>query len=211
MNEFRGMRLYDGGRAPNPRRVRIFMAEKGIDIPAIQIDINKLEQYSEPVGRINPMNRVPVLELADGTAISESVAICRYLEGIRPDPPLFGSGALEEAIVEMWQRRVELGLLQPVAFSFRHLHPGAAHLENPQIGEWGEANKPRARAFMELLNRELGARPFIAGEKFTIADITAIVAIQFLKPARIDQPDDLDSLSQWRERVVARPSVAGTE
>lgn len=205
------MRLYDGGRAPNPRRVRIFMAEKGIDIPAIQIDINKLEQYSEPVGRINPMNRVPVLELADGTAISESVAICRYLEGIRPDPPLFGSGALEEAIVEMWQRRVELGLLQPVAFSFRHLHPGAAHLENPQIGEWGEANKPRARAFMELLNRELGARPFIAGEKFTIADITAIVAIQFLKPARIDQPDDLDSLSQWRERVVARPSVAGTE
>ena len=210
MHDFSKMKLYDAGRAPNPRRVKIFMAEKGIEIETVQVDINQLEQYSEAHSRRNPVNRLPVLELEDGTALSESVAICRYLEALVPEPPLFGADALEQALVEMWQRRVEFGLLLPVAFAFRHMHPGAAHLEKPQVAEWGEVNKPRARAFMELLDRELSGRDFVAGPHFTIADITAIVAMQFTKPARIDPPDNLVALSAWRDRVAARPSVAGS-
>ena len=206
--DFSRMRLYDGGRAPNPRRVSIFLAEKGIDIPKIPVDINALEQYHEPLSQLNPINRVPVLVLPDGTALSESVAICRYIESLVPEPLLMGRSALDKAIVEMWQRRVEFGLMAPVAFAFRHLHPGAAHLESPQLAAWGEANKPRATAFLEILDRELSDRPFVAGEYFTIADITAIVSVQFMKPARIEFPTNLSALSKWRERVSGRPSVA---
>ena len=207
MEKLAGMTLYDGGRAPNPRRVQIFLAEKGVEIDRVQIDINKLEHKSEEFSRINPVQRVPVLVLEDGTAISETVAICRYIEEIRPEPPLLGRDAKEKAVVEMWQRRIELGFLLPVAFAFRHLHPGAAHLEVPQVAEWGMVNQGRGREFMEFLDRELAGRSFICGEGFTIADITAIVAYQVLKPARIPYPDDLANLTRWRDRVVARPSV----
>ena len=171
------MKLYDGGRAPNPRRVQIFMAEKGLDIERIQVDIASLEQKSEAFTKINPMQRLPVLVLDDGTVIAETVAICRYLEELHPEPPLMGVDAKDKAIVEMWQRRVEMGFLMPVAFAFRHQHPGAATLEQPQITEWAEANRPKAREFMEFLDAELAGRPFIAGERFTIADITAYVEI----------------------------------
>ena len=208
MEKLEGMMLYDGGRAPNPRRVQIFMAEKGIEIPRTEIDINKLEQKSESFSRINPMQRVPVLQLADGTVIAETVAICRYLEEITPEPPLMGVGAVDRALVEMWQRRMEFGFLLPVAFAFRHLHPGGAILEQPQVAQWGEVNQGRAREFMELMDRELATKPFIAGERFTIADITAIVAYQFLKPGRIAYPEDLANLQRWRAEVAARPSVA---
>jgi glutathione S-transferase len=209
VNQFASMKLYDAGRAPNPRRVKIFLAEKGVEIERQQIDINQLEQYSGSFSKINPMQRLPVLVLADGTAISESVAICRYIEALEPEPPLFGIDDLDRAIVEMWQRRIEFGLMMPVAFSFRHLHPGAAHLEKPQVPQWGEACKPRARQFMEFLDGELAGREFIAGDRFTIADISGIVSLQFLKPARIDQPEDLVNLVRWRDAVAARPSVAG--
>jgi glutathione S-transferase len=208
VDPFRSMKLYDAGRAPNPRRVRIFLAEKGIEIERQQININELEQYSDAFSQINPMQRLPVLVLADGTAISESVAICRYIEALQPDPPLLGVDDLDRAIVEMWQRRVEFGLMMPIGFSFRHLHPGAAHLERPQVPQWGEASKPRAREFMEFLDGELVKREFVAGDRFTIADITTIVSLQFLKPARIDPPDDLSSLARWYGAVAARPSVA---
>jgi glutathione S-transferase len=207
MTEFSKMKLYDGGRAPNPRRVQIFLAEKNVDIPRIQVDINRLEQRSEEFTRINPMQRLPVLVLEDGTAISETMAICRYIEEIQPEPLLFGIDARDRAIVEMWQRRVEFGFMLPVSFAFRHLHPAAAHLEVPQLKEWGEVNQPRARAFMEFLDSELANREFIAGDRFTVADITAIVSYQFLKPARIDYPEDLKNLQRWREVVAARPSV----
>jgi glutathione S-transferase len=203
-----GMVLYDGGRAPNPRRVQIFMAEKELEIERIQIDINKLEQRSEDFTRINPMQRLPVLVLDDGTAIAETVAICRYLEELCPDPPLMGVDAKDRAIVEMWQRRIEFGLLVPVAFAFRHQHPGAAHLESPQIPEWAELNRPRARQFMEFLDRELASRQFMAGDRFTIADISAIVGYQFLKPGRIPYPEDLANLQRWYQEVSVRPSVA---
>ncbi len=117
------MKLYDGGRAPNPRRVRVFLAEKGIKVPTEQVDLGKLQQRSDAYSAINPMQRVPALVLDDGTVIAESIAICRYFEALHPDPPLFGRGALDCALVEMWNRRAELHLLFPVASVFQHLHP----------------------------------------------------------------------------------------
>ena len=148
------MKLYDGGRAPNPRRVRIFLAEKGMSVPMEKIDLGALQHKSAEFTTINPLQRVPVLVLDDGMVITESIAICRYFEGLRPEPPLFGRGAVEEALVEMWNRRVELNLYQAVSAVFRHLHPAMKELEN-QIPEWGEANKPRVLDFLALLNREL--------------------------------------------------------
>src|SRR5215472_18921156 len=126
------MKLYDGGRAPNPRRVRIFLAEKGIKVPAEQIDLGALQQRTEAYTAINPLQRVPVLVLDDGTVIAESIAICRYLEASSPSPPMFGVGALEQAMVEMWNRQVEQHLYFPVSQVFRHLHPGMKDTEVPQ-------------------------------------------------------------------------------
>ena len=202
------MRLYDGGRAPNPRRVQIFLKEKGIEVERIQIDLNKHEQRHPDFASINPMMTVPVLVLDDGTAIAETIAICRYFEETHPEPPLMGMNAVEKAIIEMWQRRVELQFFLPVAMAFRHLHPGGAILEGEQVGRWGEINQGRARRFMEFLDRELATRPFIAGSHFTIADITALVAYQFLKPGRIAYPEDLPNLQRWYSEVSARPSAA---
>src|SRR6185503_19924205 len=126
------MKLYDGGRAPNPRRVRVFLAEKGITIPLEQVDLGALAQKSSAFTAINPLQRVPALVLDDGTILTESIAICRYLEALHPEPPLFGTGAKEAAIVEMWQRRVELHLLFPVAHVFRNSHPAMKEMEVPQ-------------------------------------------------------------------------------
>ena len=126
------MRLYDGGRAPNPRRVRIFLSEKGIAVPIAPVDLGAMEHKSERYSAVNPLRRVPALELDDGTVITESIAICRYFEAMQPEPALFGVGALEIARVEMWQRRIELHLLAGIQHVFRHLHPamtlhGRAH------------------------------------------------------------------------------------
>ena len=207
MQQFAKMTLYDGGRAPNPRRVQVFMAEKRIVIPRIEIDINKLEQKSPAFTAINPMQRLPVLVLEDGTAIAETMAICRYLEELQPEPALMGRTATERAVIEMWQRRIELQFLLPVAFAFRHLHRGAAHLEIPQIAEWGVVNQARARDFMEFLDTELGRRRHIAGEEFSIADITAIIAYHFLRAGRIEPPLDLANVQRWQSQVAARPSL----
>ena len=152
------MKLYDGGRAPNPRRVRIFLAEKGITVPTEQVDLGQLQQRSEAYTAINPMQRVPALVLDDGTVIAESIAICRYFEALHPDPPLFGRGALESALVEMWNRRVELHLFLPVATVFQHLHPAMKIMVDPQVAAWGEANKPRVTQFLQFLDGELKDR-----------------------------------------------------
>jgi glutathione S-transferase len=202
------MKLIDGGRAPNPRRVRIFLAEKGIDVPVEPLDIGALEQQTEAFRAINPMQRVPVLILDDGTAISESVAICRYFEEIQPEPPLMGTGALGKALVEMWNRRMELNLLAPVAAAFRHLHPAMVRMEVPQVPEWGEANKPKVMEVLKWLDGELAGRSFIAGDSYTIADITALVAVDFMKPAKLAVPDDHANLLRWREEVSSRPSAS---
>jgi len=201
------MKLYDGGRAPNPRRVRVYLAEKGITVPMEQIDLGAMAQKSPAYTAINPLQRVPALELDDGTIITESIAICRYFEALQPEPPLFGVGAKEVAIVEMWQRRVELHLFWPVTQVFRHSHPAMKVMEVPQVPDWAEANKPRVLEFLSLLDGELKGRRYVAGDRYSVADITGLVAIDFMKPAKLAVPDTLGNLKRWHAEVSARPSA----
>jgi glutathione S-transferase len=201
------MKLFDGGKAPNPRRVRVFLAEKGIDVPLVPVDMGALGHREEPVASRNPLRRLPVLELDDGTVITESVAICRYFDELQPEPALFGKGALGKALVEMWQRRMELNLLSSVAQAFRHIHPAMKEWEVPQIPEWGEANKPKAIEFLQLLDKELSTRRFAAGDDYSIADITGMIAVDFMKPARIPLPEEFGNVRRWYTELRARPSA----
>ena len=201
------MKLYDSARAPNPRRVRVFLAEKGVSVPTEQVDIGALAHKSAAFAAVNPMQRVPALQLDDGTVIAESMAICRYFEALRPEPPLFGRGAIEVALVEMWNRRLELNLLGPIASVFRHLHPAMKVLEQPQIPDWGEANKPRVAEFLGFLDGELKDRLFVAGDDYSVADITGMVAVDFMKPAKLTVPDELTHLRRWHAQVSDRPSA----
>jgi glutathione S-transferase len=201
------MKLYDGGRAPNPRRVRIYLAEKGIAVPLEPLDLGALEQKSTAFTAINPLQRVPALALDDGTVITESIAICRYFEFSHREPPMFGEGAVGQAMVEMWNRRVEQNLLAAVAHAFRHLHPSMKSMETPQIAEWGEANKAKALEFLSILDRRLGDVPFVGGAQYSVADITALVAVEFMKPARIAVPPAVNNVRRWHAEVSARPSA----
>jgi glutathione S-transferase len=202
------MKLYDAARAPNPRRVRVFLAEKGIAVPLQPVDLGALQHKSAGFAQINPLQRVPVLLLDDGTTIAESIAICRYFEELYPDPPLFGRGARELAQVEMWNRRLELNLLFPVAHVFRHTHPAMEALEVPQVPAWAEANKPRIAEFLNLLDRELKDRPFVAGDRYTVADITGFIAVDFMKPAKLNVPQEYANVRRWHAEVSARPSAS---
>ena len=201
------MKLYDGGRAPNPRRVTEFLAEKGIEVEKVPVDMVQMGHKSAEVTGLNPLQRLPVLVLDDGTVITESVAICRYFEELHPEPPLMGTDARDKAIVEMWNRRMELHFLAAVAAAFRHTHPAMKEWEVPQIAEWGEANRPKALEFLELLDKELATREFIAGDRYTIADITGMIAFDFMKPARIERPEHLHNVMRWYAAVASRPSA----
>jgi glutathione S-transferase len=201
------MKLFDSGRAPNPRRVRIFLAEKGIDVPREQVDIMKQEHKTPDYTAINPIQRVPALVLDDGTPIVESIAICRYFEEVQPDPPLFGTGAVERATVEMWQRILEFQLLAGIAAVFRHLHPAMAPLEVPQVAAWGEANRDKLGETFAVLDQRLAGRHFICGERFTVADITGLVAIDFMKPSRLSVPAECANVHRWHRDLAARPSA----
>jgi glutathione S-transferase len=201
------MKLYDSGRAPNPRRVRIFLAEKGINVPTEQVDMMAGQHRTPEYTAINPLQRMPALVLDDGTVITESIAICRYFEVLHPEPPLFGTGVLEQARVEMWNRRCELNLLLGVAQVFRHLHPAAKTLEVPQVAAWGEANRSKVLEILTVLEDELGKHQFIAGDTFSVADITAMVAVDFMKPAKVDMPAHLNNVHRWYSEVSARPSA----
>lgn len=201
------MKLYDSRQAPNPRRARIFLAEKGITVPTEQVDIMAKQQLTPEYTAINPLQRMPALVLDDGTVITESIAICRYFETLQPDPPLFGAGAKDMALVEMWNRRCEINFMANVAAVFRHLHPAMKELEVPQVPAWAEASKPRVTWFLRLLDGELAKREFIAGGRYTVADITALVAVDFMKPARLTVPDELTNVKRWHAAVSARPSA----
>jgi glutathione S-transferase len=201
------MKLYDGGRAPNPRRVRIFLAEKGITVETVPVDMGNLGHKSAEVTALNPLQRLPVLVLDDGTVLTETVAICRYFEALHPEPSLMGRTALEIATIEMWNRRVELNFFAAVSTAFRHTHPAMKDWEVPQVPEWGEANRPKALAFLDLLDGELAERAFIAGDAYSIADITAVVAMDFMKPAKIERPEHLKNVARWYEAIKARPGT----
>jgi glutathione S-transferase len=201
------MKLYDSKMAPNPRRTRIFLAEKGISVPTEQVDIGAKQHLTSEYAAVNPLQRMPALVLDDGTVITESIAICRFFEAQQPEPPLFGTGAKEIALVEMWNRRCELNLFFGVAHVFRHTHPAMKELEVPQVPDWAEANKPRVAAFLKILDDQLKDNEFIAGAHYTVADITALCAVDFMKPARIEMPEGLNNLQRWRDAASARPSA----
>ena len=201
------MKLYDMGRAPNPRRVRIFLAEKGIDVPKQQVDLGTLEQRSNEFTALNPMQRVPVLVLDDGTVISESMAICLYFEKLHPEPNLFGRDALESALVEMWNRRLELHFYGPVSQSFRHTSPSMAQREKVQVAEWGAVCRDQAVDFLSFLETELGKREFVAGNRFTVADINALCTIDFMRVIKLSITPEMKNLSRWHAAVSARPSA----
>jgi len=201
------MKLYDGGRAPNPRRVKVFLAEKGITVPLEQVDLGKMAHKSPEFTTINPVQRVPALQLDDGTVISESIAICRYLEALHPDPPLFGTSPKETAIVEMWERRIEFHLLSLISHVFRNSHPAMKEMEVPQVPAWAEANKPRIIEFLGLLDRQLKDHRYVAGDRYSVADITAMIAIDFMKPAKLAVPEQMTNIKRWYDEVSARPSA----
>lgn len=201
------MKIIETARAPNPRRVRIFLAEKGIEVAFEQRDLMLSELKSDEFKKLNPMQRVPVLILDDGTAISETVAICRYFEALQPEPSLFGASAVEQAVIEMWQRRIELGLFFHVAQVFRHLHPKMSHLEVPQVAQWGEANKAKVEEALDMLDQHLASNRFVAGRDYSIADITALVAVDFFKPAKLQMPQHFSNVLRWHKDVSARPSA----
>jgi glutathione S-transferase len=201
------MKIYNSSVAPNPRRVRIFLAEKGIEVPYQEIDLAKAENRQPEFRRINPLATVPVLELDDGTHIAESIAICRYFEELYPDPPMLGVGAKDRANVEMWQRRMEFTLLGPIADAFRLQHEFFKGRIR-QCPEYAAIRKQDALERLGWLESELNGRPFVAGDRFTVADITAMVAIDFGRLSNIRIQADQQNLSRWHKEVSARPSAA---
>ena len=201
------MKLHDVKLAPNPRRVRIFLAEKGIEVPMAPLDLLAFDQRSPDYARVNPFLKAPALELDDGRVITESIAICRHFEEAKPEPPLFGRSARERVDVEMWQRRVEFELFYNVAQTYRHTHPAAEKLEGKQVPEWAQSCRARALVAMAVFDAALDGREFVAGDSFSVADITGLVALDFCRPARIAIPPELSRLVAWRDRLAARPSA----
>lgn len=201
------MKLYGAPYpAPNPRRVRIFLAEKGVDLAETPVDMAKREHKGDDHRARNSLGQLPTLELDDGTTISETVAICRYFEEIQPEPPLFGATAVEKAQVEMWIRRAEFVLMQPVGNYWRHAHPFTAGLLN-QFKEFGESNRETYAGALKWFDRELADRPFVAGDAYTMADICALTTVDFAKWIGLPVPDERANVIAWRERVGSRPSA----
>ncbi|MEL6999601.1 MAG: glutathione S-transferase family protein [Pseudomonadota bacterium] len=201
------VRYFHTPRAPNPRRTQIFMAEKGIELETVNISLmdgeHKQDAYIAKVG--SP--QIPALELSDGTVLVESPTICRYLEEFYPDPNMMGRDALETATIDMWQRRIELRLMVTIAMCFRHTNPKMAALED-QSPDWGETNAGRIDARLAEVDRQLQGRDWIAADRLTIADITGIVAVDFLRLLRRDIPVEMAALRDWRDRMHDRPSTA---
>lgn len=193
--------------APNPRRVRIFLAEKGLDVPETPVSLMKGEHKSPEHRARNSLGQVPTLVLDDGTAISETVAICRYFDEIHPAPPLFGEGPVAKALVDMWIRRVEFAVMQPVGNYWRHAHPRTAALLT-QYKDFGESNRDAYERALKWFDRELASGPFVAGDAYSMADICALTTVDFADWIGLPVPEELANVRDWRERVSARPSAA---
>lgn len=209
------MKFYDCNTAPSPRRVRIFIAEKGIDIETVQVDLGSGEQFSDEFRTLNPDCAVPVLQLDDGSCLSEVTAICQYLEECYPEPPLLGTTAGERARVTMWNAKIEQQGLLSMADAFRNSAKGLKGRAvtgikgYEQIPELAERGRQRVPQFFERLDAQLAENPFVAGAKFSMADITALVLVDFAAWVRIAVPDEARNLARWYSEVSARPgSVA---
>jgi glutathione S-transferase len=202
------MKLYGAPMpAPNPRRVRIFLAEKGVDLRETPLDLGKREHKTPEHRARNALGQVPTLELEDGTTISETVAICRYLEEIHPEPKLFGSTPVEKAKVDMWVRHIEFQMMAPVGNFWRHAHPYTAALLT-QYKDFGEANRETYANAQRWLDGELAGRPFIAGETYSMADICALSTVDFADWIGLPIDPGRSRLKAWHERVSARPSAS---
>ena len=204
------MKLYIAPRAPNPRRVQMFMHEKGIaGIELVPVDINAGEHWGPEFRARNPVSRVPVLELDDGRMLGETRAICTWLEGLHPEPNLMGDGFDERAFIEMHDRRAEWYWLLPIGNAIRHTHPGLAPLEQPQFADFGEAQARKVRESARWLDEALARAPWVAGERFTIADITAFCAHEFARGLLKFNAgaEGFAALQAWRDRMAARPSA----
>lgn len=202
------MKLYNvPNPAPNPRRVRIFMAEKGLDLPLEPVSMMKGEHKTPEFKEKNSLGQVPVLELDDGTAISESISICRYFEALHPAPPLFGRTPIEIANIDMWLRRIEFVLMNPIGNVWRHADPRTAKIVK-QFPDFGAANRETSFNAMRWLDGELGGRDFIAGENYTAADIAALCMLDFAGFIGLGIPEECGKLKAWHDRVSARPSAA---
>lgn len=204
------MKLYTAPRAPNPRRVTMFMAEKGIvNIEQIAVDLNAGEHKGDAFRAKSPLATVPALELDDGRVLTETRAICTYLEGLVPEPNLMGRTFEERAFIEMADRRVEIYFFFGIANCIRHTHPGLAPLEQPQFPEFGKTQGEKMRAVARWLDQMLANQPYVAGERFTIADITAFCALEFARGLMKFRPGDEDMLhlQAYRDRIAQRPST----
>lgn len=202
------MKLYgEDNPAPNPRRVRIFLAEKGLSLEQERVPLRERAHKAEGFLEKNSLGQVPVLELDDGTFLSESVSICRYLEALHPQPALFGASALEQATIDMWIRRIEFQLMAPIAHIWRHTHPLTAGLLT-QYKDFGESNRAHADRIYRWLDGELADRTFIAGRAYSMADIVALTTVEFGRMIGVAIPEDCGRVQAWLERVNQRPSAA---
>lgn len=202
-----GMLLYHDLRAPNPRRVRIFLAEKGVAYDTIEISIAAAQNYTPEFRKKNPLSLLPVLELADGKVLRESMAICRYIEELQPEPNLMGADPWERAVIEQWNRHAELELFIPITQVFRNTNP-YWNGKIKQSAEYGEIVREVVAGRFDWFDSELAQRPYIAGQRFTVADITALCGIDFGKVAKIRiDPATHPNLAAWHQRVSARPSI----
>lgn len=199
------MKIYETHTAPTPRRVRIFLAEKGIEMEYVQLDLQKGENLSREMRQKNPIGKVPVLELDDGTSIGESVAICRYFEALQPEPSLMGETPLQQAQIEMWQRQVEFGLFMQIGMCFQH-STGYFKDRMTPVPEYGPVAGQVAKSYLKLLERRLSESEFIAGDKFSIADITGLCAIDFARVVKIKIDEEQTNLQRWYQQISARPS-----
>ena len=202
------MLFYDSALpAPNPRRVRIFLAEKHVRVPMAQISILKAEHKAESFLSVNALGQAPALAFDDGRVLTESVAICRYFEILHPEPPMFGQGAHNIAEIDMWTRRIELRLMTPLSMVWLHTHPWTARIVQPQYTEFGESQRPRVLAAMAEFDHALDGREWLDGERYTIADIVLLTTVDFARFVGVQMPDDLTHLRAWHARASDRPSA----
>ncbi len=201
------MKIYDTKRAPNPRRVRMFLAEKDIAMEYVEVDLTKGEHMSAEFKQKNPMKKVPVLEFDDGTHLSESIAICRYFEEVQPEPPLMGSTPREKAEIEMWLRHLEFFFMFPTGMCFQHTSGFFAQFRKT-FPEWGEENRAYILKFLDYLNKHLADHRYIMGDQFSIADISAFCTLDFNKVNNIRvQPEQQPHLQRWYDDMRSRPSA----
>ncbi len=200
------MKLYDLKAGMNPRRVRIFLAEKGVTLPRVEVDMAGGENQREPYLAINPMGTMPVLELDDGTHLAESMAICRYIEELHPEPNLLGATPLERAKIEMWNRRMEIEIMRPIQDVFQNLSPFWVG-RREQVADYGKLAQKTAPERMTWLDSELAKRAFIAGNRYTVADITAQCAVLLGKNTGTPIPANLANLTRWFGEVSSRPTA----